>query len=52
MRRIYNEESEVPKGTIITGEELIRRAKEIMGNPNDRRYDRYRICLAGWRMVC
>jgi hypothetical protein len=48
-RRAYKE-SEVHKGAVITKEELSRRTKEIMGNPNSRRYDHCRICLARWGM--
>jgi len=48
----YIKEPEVPEGTTITRKELSRRTKEIMGNPNSRKYDHCRICLARWGMPC
>ena len=51
IRRIYKE-TEVRKGTVITREELLRRTKEIMENPNRERYDHCKICLARWGMAC
>jgi hypothetical protein len=51
IRTIYKE-SEVPKGTVMTREELLRGTKEIMENPNSRRYSHRRICLARWGMAC
>jgi hypothetical protein len=51
IRTIYKE-SEVPKGTVMTREELLRGPKEIMENPNSRRYSHRRICLARWGMAC
>lgn len=51
IRRIYKE-TEVKKGTVIPREELLRRTKEIMENPNSGRYDHCKICLARWGMAC
>lgn len=51
IRRIYKE-TEVPKGTVITRGELLRRTKEVMENPNRGRYDHCKICLARWGMAC
>jgi len=45
-------ESEVPKGTVITSVEPLSETKEIMENPNSRRYGHCIICLARWGMAC
>ena len=51
IRKIYKE-TEIPKGTVITRDELLRRTKEIMENPNSGRYNHCKICLARWGMAC
>jgi len=51
IRMIYKE-SEVPKGKVITRVKPLSRTKEIMENPNSRRYSHRRIFLARWGMEC
>jgi hypothetical protein len=51
IRRI-RKESEILKGTVITRVELLNGTKEIMENPDSRKYGHRRICLAMWGMAC
>ena len=51
IRKIYKE-TEIRKGTAISREELLRRTKEIMEDPNSGRYDHCKICQARWGVAC
>jgi MoaA/NifB/PqqE/SkfB family radical SAM enzyme len=50
LRQVYKD-SEVPKGTVISREELLKRTKEVMENPNGR-FAHCWVCQARWGMAC